>query len=221
MSHTLNAVTLLPLSKTFLFPLNLEILLFSCFLDLSAAFDSIDHAILLSRLKTSFGFDVLVCNWIESYHTGCSQTVAIGINSSASTHVASGVPQGSVLSLLLSAPIPPLLLLLLPLSLSLSSNLPMTHNFIFLFLHLTSIVESIAFKNVSPPCTPGAAITHYPLILTSLTLFSSELGNALTLSKFLGCHHGQRCGLGCSNGGSCQVTRRHTRQPPVDGQARE
>ena len=39
-------------------------------LDLNAAFDSIDHSILLSRLKTSFGFDGLVYNWIKSYLTG-------------------------------------------------------------------------------------------------------------------------------------------------------
>ena len=70
-------------------------------LDLSAAFDSIDHAILLGRLKTSFGFDGLVYNWIKSYLTGRSQTVTIGNNSSASIHVASGVPQGSVLGPLL------------------------------------------------------------------------------------------------------------------------
>jgi len=65
------------------------------------AFDSIDHAILLSRLKTSFGFDGLVYHWIESYLTDRSQTVTIGNNSSAPTHVASGVPQGSVLGPLL------------------------------------------------------------------------------------------------------------------------
>jgi Reverse transcriptase (RNA-dependent DNA polymerase) len=70
-------------------------------LDLSAAFDSTDHAILLSRLKTSFGFDGLFYNWIESYLTGRSQTVTIGNNSSASAHVASGVPHGSVLGPLL------------------------------------------------------------------------------------------------------------------------
>ena len=61
--------------------------------------------------------------------------------------------------LFFSASIPPLLFLLLPLSQSVSSNLPMTHNFIFLSLHLTSLVKSIAFKNVSLPCTPGAVIT--------------------------------------------------------------
>jgi hypothetical protein len=66
-------------------------------LDLTAAFDSIDHSILLSRLKTSFGFDGLVFNWIKSYLTGRYQTVIIGNNSSAPTYLTSGVPQGSVL----------------------------------------------------------------------------------------------------------------------------
>ena len=70
-------------------------------LDLSAAFDSIDHVILLRRLKTSFGFDGLVYNWIESYLTGRSQTVHIGNNSSALTYLSTGVPQGSVLGPLL------------------------------------------------------------------------------------------------------------------------
>jgi len=70
-------------------------------IDLSAAFDSIDHAILLIRLKTSFGLDGLVYHWIESYLTDRMQTVTIGNNSSATTHVASGVPQGSVFGSLL------------------------------------------------------------------------------------------------------------------------
>jgi len=65
-------------------------------LDHSATFDIIDHAIHLSPLKTSFGFDGLVYHWIESYLTDRSQTVAIGNNSCAPTHVTSGVPQGSV-----------------------------------------------------------------------------------------------------------------------------
>ena len=69
----------------------------------SAAFDSIDHTILLSRLKTSLGFDGLVCHWIESYLTDRSQTVTIGNNTSAPTHDAYGVPQGSILGPLLSS----------------------------------------------------------------------------------------------------------------------
>ena len=80
----------------------------------------------------------------------------------------------------------PLLLLLLPLSLSLSSNSLKTHNFKFLFLHSTFPVKSIALRNVSLPCTPGAVFNSpspYPLILKSLILFSLELGNVLTLSR--------------------------------------
>ena len=59
----------------------------------------------------------------------------------------------------------------------------MTYNFKFLSLHPTSLVKSIALKNGSLPCTPGAAITPYPIIQTNPILFSSKLGNASTLSR--------------------------------------
>jgi len=71
------------------------------FLDLSADFDSIDHAIFLSRLKSSFGFNGLVYNRIESYLSPSFQTVMIGNYSSTPTHLATGVPQCSVLGSLL------------------------------------------------------------------------------------------------------------------------
>jgi Reverse transcriptase (RNA-dependent DNA polymerase) len=150
---------------------------------LDLIFDSIDHFILLSRLKTSFGFDGLVYNWIESYLTGRSQIITIGNNSSASIQVASCVPQDSVLGLLLfsihTSPIA---------SIASTLSVPQQHfaddsQLYISLLHLTSPIKSIALKNVSLPYTPGAAITHYLLILTSPSLFSSELGNALILSR--------------------------------------
>ena len=71
-------------------------------LDLSAAFDVIDHHKLLARMELRFGLSGTVLNWIKSYITGRSQKVVIGdLNSngaeSGSTKLDQGVPQGSVL----------------------------------------------------------------------------------------------------------------------------
>ena len=53
-----------------------------CLLDLSAAFDTIDHTIPLHRLKSWFGFTDTVLSWIQSYLSSCSFTVDInGIKS--------------------------------------------------------------------------------------------------------------------------------------------
>ena len=70
-------------------------------LDLSAAFDTIDHSILLSRLYTSFGLTGTVYSWLKSYLTDRYQSVHIGQHSSTPTLCTSGVPQGSVLRPLL------------------------------------------------------------------------------------------------------------------------
>ena len=47
-------------------------------LDLNAAFDTIDHNILLSRLENSFGIHGLALSWFQSYLSGRSQFVHIG-----------------------------------------------------------------------------------------------------------------------------------------------
>ena len=70
-------------------------------LDLSAAFDTIDHDILLQRLHSRFGFSGSVLNWFRTYLHGRSQCVTIGACTSDSSALECGVPQGSVLGPLL------------------------------------------------------------------------------------------------------------------------
>lgn len=70
-------------------------------LDLSAAFDTIDHDILLRRLHDRFGFSGTVLKWIKSYLDNREQTVAIQEIHSDPISFACGVPQGSVLGPLL------------------------------------------------------------------------------------------------------------------------
>jgi hypothetical protein len=65
--------------------------------DLSAAFDTVDHVILLRRLQTSYGFDGSVLEWFRSYLCDRTQSVRLDSKASASTSVLCGVPQGSVL----------------------------------------------------------------------------------------------------------------------------
>lgn len=70
-------------------------------LDLSAAFDTVDHDILLKRLQISFGIGGVALDWFRSYLTGRVEHVRRGALRSASKVVRYGVPQGSVLGPLL------------------------------------------------------------------------------------------------------------------------
>jgi hypothetical protein len=70
-------------------------------LDLSAAFDTIDHRILLHRLENWFGVSGSALGLLSSYLTGRSQSVIINGHCSPSEPLATGVPQGSVLGPLL------------------------------------------------------------------------------------------------------------------------
>ena len=66
-------------------------------LDLSAAFDSVDHDTLLTRLRLSYGLTGAVLNWFKSYLTGRTQSVRCSSSHSSYLPVLFGVPQGSVL----------------------------------------------------------------------------------------------------------------------------
>ena len=66
-------------------------------LDLSAAFDTIDHEKLLHRLETRFGINGTALDWFGSYLSNRSQAVRINNSSSEKMYLNFGVPQGSVL----------------------------------------------------------------------------------------------------------------------------
>jgi hypothetical protein len=65
-------------------------------LDLSAAFDTIDHNILLDRLNVTFGIKDRALDWIRSYLTDRCQRVTIQDHKSTPQYLLYGVPQGSV-----------------------------------------------------------------------------------------------------------------------------
>ena len=66
-------------------------------LDLSAAFDTIDHEILLSRLSSLFGVTGLALDWFKSYLSERFQQIKINHYLSKPASLKFGVPQGSVL----------------------------------------------------------------------------------------------------------------------------
>jgi len=70
------------------------------FLDLSKAFDTIDHKILLDKLQC-YGFRGIALDWLTSYISSRSQFVSINGNNSLPLALRTGVPQGSILGPLL------------------------------------------------------------------------------------------------------------------------
>ena len=66
-------------------------------LDLSAAFDTVDHSILLQRLNSHFGFCGSALEWVDSYLNERKCQVRVGEDISGTLLLNCGVPQGSVL----------------------------------------------------------------------------------------------------------------------------
>ena len=66
-------------------------------LELSAAFDTVDHDTLLGRLEHRFGITGKAFSWLTSYLTDRTQFVKAASEHSTSRKLLCGVPQGSVL----------------------------------------------------------------------------------------------------------------------------
>ena len=83
--------------------------MFLLLLDLSVAFDTVNHSLLLSRLGNSFDIRGTVLQWFHSYLSGRCQFVEIKDTKLSVRDLTVGVPQGSVLGpilyLLYTAPL--------------------------------------------------------------------------------------------------------------------
>jgi len=66
-------------------------------LDLSAAFDTVDHCKLLNILRNELGITGTAWKWFSSFLTGRCQTIKVGNEESYEIVIKFGVPQGSVL----------------------------------------------------------------------------------------------------------------------------
>ena len=70
-------------------------------IDLSAAFDTVDHELLLNILDSQYGIKGSALNWITSYLKNRKQKVCIGDSLSSESDLKYGVPQGSCIGPLL------------------------------------------------------------------------------------------------------------------------
>ena len=128
-----------------------------CYVEISTASDTIDHTILLNRLKTSFGISRLALTWFHSYLEGRSQFIRIGCSTSQVTLCTTGVLQGSVFG-----PMFFLIHILHISSIPMASCSSCTLTTISSISPYPVIIPILKFQNssyVSQPSIPGSAIT--------------------------------------------------------------
>ena len=99
--HHSTETALVEVANDILLNMNSQRVTLLVLLDLSAAFDTVDHGILLRRLSTSFGIRGRALEWFSSYLLERSQRILFDGVKSDSFDLRFGVPQGSCLGPLL------------------------------------------------------------------------------------------------------------------------
>ena len=93
-------LAILTLTETFYESVEKDEFLIGIFLDLSKAFDTLSHTILLNKLSY-YGFRGITSDWITNYLASRKQFVSYNYYDSYVPDVKIGVPQGSILGPLL------------------------------------------------------------------------------------------------------------------------
>ena len=99
--HHSTETALLRVKNDILLSMNQQRVTLLVLLDLSAAFDTVDHTILLNRLSSDFGISGKPYSWLDSYLRNRFQSISINGKTSTKFHTKYGVPQGSCLGPLL------------------------------------------------------------------------------------------------------------------------
>ena len=95
-ANTSTETALLKVKSDMLCAVDRQEVVFLVLLDLSAAFDTVDHSVLLHRLQQRTGICGTALKWIDSYLKSRTSCVCIEGEFSAATPLLYGVPQGSV-----------------------------------------------------------------------------------------------------------------------------
>ena len=94
--HSTSLVALIRLIDQLSFSIDSKKFCAGIFLDLSKAFDMVNHAILLNKLE-NYGFRGTALQWVRNYLSSRKQYVEFNSVSSVSQIVTCGAPQGSIL----------------------------------------------------------------------------------------------------------------------------